>query len=60
MENLSDQELDDLTCAALWRLLPKSARQGIIKELSYEEENQVQQAISRGRDLRRKLKSDGI
>jgi hypothetical protein len=51
-EDLSDNEIDDMyaaTTAAIWNRLPKAARQGVLRELSADDRNDVAIAVRHGR-----------
>jgi hypothetical protein len=51
-DDLSDTEIDDIyaaTTAAIWDRLPKAARQGVLRELSPDDRNEVAIAVRHGR-----------
>ncbi|MBP2322410.1 Mg/Co/Ni transporter MgtE [Kibdelosporangium banguiense] len=55
-EDLSDAEIDDMyaaTTAAIWDRLPKATRQGVLRELSPGDRNDVAIAIRHGRRVTR-------
>jgi hypothetical protein len=60
-EDLSDQEVDDMyatTTAAIWDRLPKAARQGVLRELSPDDRNDVAIAVRHGRRVIRTNQSN--
>jgi hypothetical protein len=51
-ENLGDNEIDDMyaaTIAVIWNRLPREARQGVLRELSPDDRNDVAIAVRHGR-----------